>query len=314
MEQLFSNGIKMNMHPEKFGELRESNDILDNVIRLRERMEEDGYLLIRGLLDPEAVLRARQEILLKFAIIGEIDDTNFPLMDAIYSQNSFRENVNLRAFSQSVRAGAHYQDLCFNEKLIGFYKQLLGGAIRGFSFQWPRLVRPGEGCGIHYDAPYMNRGTTNVYTSWIPIGNVTKQEGALIVLENSHKHETLINGYAKRDVDKEALGWFSNNPITVQNEYGGRWLSTDFKAGDVLCFGMVTMHAALDNHSPINRCRLTSDTRYQLASDPIDERFVGEDPEVHGKDKVFFPGLGSWGNEDLQDEWKKIDKYGRLIV
>jgi hypothetical protein len=39
---------------------------------------------------------------------------------------------------------------------------------------------------------------------------------------------------------------------------------------------MRTIHASLDNQS--NRVRLSVDTRYQLASEPVDERFVAENP------------------------------------
>ena len=46
-------------------DLRESNDILDNPDALKERITTDGYLLIRGLHDNEAVLTARREILEK---------------------------------------------------------------------------------------------------------------------------------------------------------------------------------------------------------------------------------------------------------
>jgi len=43
-------------------ELRESNDILDDAVALRERMAEDGYLLIRGLIDRDKVLAARARV------------------------------------------------------------------------------------------------------------------------------------------------------------------------------------------------------------------------------------------------------------
>jgi ectoine hydroxylase-related dioxygenase (phytanoyl-CoA dioxygenase family) len=62
-------------------------------------------------------------------------------------------------------------------------------------------------------------------------------------------------------------------------KYGGRWLSSEFEAGDVLIFGMFTIHASLDNHSP--SIRLSSDSRYQLASEPVDERWVGSNPIGH---------------------------------
>ena len=57
-------------------------------------------------------------------------------------------------------------------------------------------------------------------------------------------------------------------------------MTTDFRMGDVLVFGMATVHASLDNHS--NRFRLSSDSRYQLASEPVDERWVGANPIGRG--------------------------------
>jgi ectoine hydroxylase-related dioxygenase (phytanoyl-CoA dioxygenase family) len=68
-------------------------------------------------------------------------------------------------------------------------------------------------------------------------------------------------------------GWdgaLSKNPVSLRCKYGGRWLSSEFEAGDVLIFGMFTIHASLDNHS--SSIRLSSDSRYQLASEPVDER------------------------------------------
>jgi hypothetical protein len=45
---------------------------------------------------------------------------------------------------------------------------------------------------------------------------------------------------------------------------------------------MFTLHCSLDNQSPVNRIRLSSDSRYQLASEPADERWIGADPIAHG--------------------------------
>lgn len=314
MTTLTSNGIKMDTSPDKFGELRDSMDIINNASALRDRMADEGYLFFRGLLGRETVLEARREILLKYATVGEIDGINHPVTDAIYSENTFIDKVNLRAFTESVRTGLAYQNVVLNEKLIGFYERFFNDKVHPYDFRWPRFVRPGEGCGFHYDGPYMNRGTDRVFTSWTPLGDVAKIEGALIVLENSHKAHDLLRTYAQKDADRDKIPWLSTDPIKLQERFGGRWLSTDFQAGDMLCFTMHTLHGALDNNSPIKRCRLTSDTRYQPASEPVDERWNGANPEAHGYDKVFLPGLGAWNNQEFQDEWKKVDELGRLAL
>ena len=57
-------------------------------------------------------------------------------------------------------------------------------------------------------------------------------------------------------------------------------LSAEYRMGDVLIFGMRTVHASLDNQTPF--FRFSTDTRYQPASEPIDGRWVGENPIGHG--------------------------------
>ena len=92
--------------------------------------------------------------------------------------------------------------------------------------------------------------------------------------------EELKNTYGTLDVDRDrdnnpyGGGWFSKNPAEVQARFGGRWLTTEFQAGDVLVFTMFTLHCSLDNTS--QRIRLSTDARYQPAAAPVDERWVEE--------------------------------------
>src|ERR1041385_2435172 len=314
--ELAVNGIKLKTDPDKFGELRDANEIFDDLDALKARMEEDGYLLFRNFLDREVVLKAREEILLKYAVVGEIDAINHPLMDAIYSDHSFIDKVNLIAFTESIRSGMAYENVIMNEKLVHFFERWFGrGPVRTFDFKWPRFFRPGEGTGLHCDSPYINRGTLNLYSSWIPLGDVNPDGGTLIVLENSHKSEKLKESYSKKDADRDQIGWLSTDPVKLQEKLGGRWLTTNFRAGDVFIFGIYLVHGGTDNTSPERRCRLTSDTRYQLADEPLDERWNGRNINPHGGRRVFLPGLGKWNNnKEFEEEWKPVDDHGRLIT
>lgn len=116
-----------------------------------------------------------------------------------------------------------------------------------------------------------------------------------MILEKSHRLEKIKNRYGRMDVDSYCSnrktaslyasgqkcwdGALSKNPVSLRQKYGGRWLSTEFQAGDVLLFSMLTIHASLDNHSCA--IRLSSDSRYQLVSEPVDERWVGRNPIGH---------------------------------
>jgi hypothetical protein len=312
MTQLYSNGIKLEMGDSALGELEDSSGLLDDTKALQQQIKDNGYLFLRGFLDPAEVLAAREEILLKYAIIGEID-AEYPLDDAVYSATNALLDINLRAFALSLRDGMAYKSVVLNDQLLRLHKRLLGGEARAFDFRWPRLARPGEGCGVHCDGPYLTRGTKRIYSSWIPLGDIPKIEGGLMILENGPRHPKLLQKYLSMDADRDRLEWLGD-PRAVQQKFHTRWLTTDYKAGDVLCFGMSTVHAALDNHSPTKKCRLSSDSRYQLASEPLDERWNGPQPEAHGPEKVFFPGLGSWNNRDFQDEWKTVDERGRIAL
>lgn len=314
--QLSSNGKSLETGPAEFGELRDDAiSLLGDVEALRDRIKEDGYLLFRGLLDREAVLTARREIMLKFAVVGEIDSVNHSAMEGIQSEDSYIDQVNLFAFTESVRSGLAYERMVHDPALMKFFEGFLGGPVRTFDFRWPRFMRPGEATGIHCDGPYITRGTKNVWSAWIPIGDVTMEEGALVVLENSHKNDRLRESYGTRDADEEGIGWLSTDPVGLRRRLGGRWLSTDFKAGDVIVFGPYLVHASLDNNSPVRRCRLSSDTRYLLVGDELDERWNGNIENPHGgKPRVFLPGRGRGNNKDFADEWKEVDDRGRLVI
>ena len=94
--------------------------------------------------------------------------------------------------------------------------------------------------------------------------------------------------YGKIDIDQTSVkhdygnGWLGRNPVEIQAKYGGRLLTTNFQAGDLMVFPMWTLHGSLDNVNSDNRIRLSSDTRYQLMSEPFDHRWVGDDPIAHG--------------------------------
>jgi len=312
--RLTSGRHELGMDSSEFGELVDSSHLLGDVEAVRRQMADEGYLYLAGFLDEAAVLAAREEILYKFAIVGEIDSVNHPMMDAVLADETYVHEVNAIAFTESLRAGIAYTNVVLAPKLIEFFSGFLGGPARAFDFRWPRFMRTGEFTGIHCDGPYITRGTRNVWSTWIPLGDVPMINGPIMILERSHRLETLRDTYGRRDADRENLGWLSEDPIGLQRSLGGRWLSADFKVGDVLLFGPDLVHSSLDNNSPVRHARLSSDTRYQLASDPPDERYNGADTSnPHGGPRrVFLPGKAAGNNEDFQDEWKLVDKDGRL--
>jgi hypothetical protein len=261
---------------EYLGELREANDLLPDPVALHARMEEDGYLLLRGLQPVEKVLAVRRQLLSNLDANGQIDP-NFPLMDGVVKEGG--QGAFLGG-SKALTRSEEFLNLVESPEIMGFFAHFLQGDVLTFDFKWLRVIGPGDFSGAHYDICYMGRGTKNLYTCWTPLGDVPYDQGPLVVCVGSHRFERLKETYGRMDVDRDFVqGAFSNDPLEIVEKFGGTWQTTEFKMGDVLIFGMYTLHGSLTNTS--NRFRLSCDTRYQRADEPVDERWIGENPIAH---------------------------------
>lgn len=290
---LTANKLPVDTNEDAFGELRSSEDLLGQPELLRERLEEDGYLYIRNFLPRDIVQEARLSLLRRLSAGGFLDPAA-PLEEGIANpDNTPKFMPNLANPNPEVAR------VVFGPELTGFYARLFGGPIRHFDYIWVRSMPRGTGTPAHCDLVYMGRGTHRLLTCWVPYGEVPLEQSPLMLLEDSHKKSERIKNYLEGDVDtycenrpKEVQkvkvdggwshpGWLSKNPITLREKFGGRWLSAHFQPGDFLTFKMNMIHASLDNQT--DKVRLSTDTRYQLASEPIDERWIGENPALHGK-------------------------------
>ncbi len=285
--RLTTQKLELDLSPEAFGELRRSVDIMDDGAALRERMREDGYLYLPGYLNRAAVLEARADLLDRLAEANCLEPGT-PTEAAIA-----RKDHGSYFMPELAQDNRPLMRLLYEGRMMAFYQRLLGGEVRHFDYTWMRAVTPGSGTAPHCDIIYMGRGTTNLFTAWTSLGDIPREIGGLMILEGSHKHDRLRLNYGARDVDtycanhndmrstgNSSFGALTFNPIRLRERLGGRWLTADFRAGDLLTFSMFTVHCSLDNHS--DQIRLSSDTRYQLASDPVDERWIGEHPIGHG--------------------------------
>ncbi len=260
-------------------DLRDSNDILDNPGALHERMAEDGYLLIRGLHDKETVLAARRAILEKLAAKGMLaPDT--PLMDGTFNPDYSEPTSTGSMGNKPLTQLPAFKAVVDGAPIMGFFKHFLGGKARTFDFKWLRTAGPGSGSPIHYDIVFMGRGTQNLYSCWTPLGDVSLDMGPIVFCLGSNRFEKVRETYGQADVDRDLIkGHFSDDPLEIVEKFGGHWATTSFSAGDVIIFSMFLMHASLVNTS--DKIRITADTRYQLAAEPIDERWIGKNPKGH---------------------------------
>ncbi len=286
---LLASGQPLDPSPEAFGFVRSSADALADPAELNQRLEDDGYLYLPGFFDSDLILAARRAVTDRLAAEGSLDPAA-PTMEAVARPD--------RAFSYRgdlARDNAAVSRVVYGPELLGFYQRLFGEPVRHYDHTWFRAVSHGQGTPPHCDLVYMGRGTHQLLTAWIPYGDIPLEMGGVMLLEGSHRQTERLRSYLAWDVDAYCEnrpaqvervrgrggwshpGYLSKMPASIRAKLGGRWLtSPEWRVGDLLTFGMTIVHGGLDNQT--HRFRFSSDTRYQRASQPVDERWVGENP------------------------------------
>ncbi len=286
---LFSAGHELDVSANAFGFVRSSAELLDEPTELRRRLDEDGYIYIPGFFNPAHIVAARASVCDRLATAGVLDPA-YPSIEGVARPGATSNyNGGLAVKNPAV------QRVVYGPELLGFYEKLFGEPVRHFDYTWFRAMTRGQGSTPHCDLVYMGRGTHQLLTGWIPYGDVPLEMGGVMLLEGSHRQSDRLKNYLEVDVDAycenrprqvekvvQRNGWshpgfLSKNPATLRAKLGGRWLTApDWNMGDFITFGMTVVHGGLDNQT--DRLRLSSDTRYQRASQPIDERWIGENP------------------------------------
>jgi len=261
------------------GELRDSSAAAGDGPELGRRLREDGYLLLRGVLDPRQVLAARAEVLGRLVAVDEIRS---PALDGIATGKSRRAEIvgDLGAFWKSVSEGPALRRVTHGPDLATLLGRVAGEPVRAHDYLFLRAAPVGRSTGLHFDYPFFTRTTERVYTTWIPFGDVPVTDGPLTIVEGSHRFTDLHAELRGFDVvyDTSRKAQVAADFTAFAESRGCHLLTTDFRAGDVCVFGMFTLHGSLDNRSAIDRVRLSCDVRYQPAADPIDPRYFGPDP------------------------------------
>lgn len=229
---------------------------------LRKQLDADGYLFFPGMLDAAAVVATRRSVL------GALDQCGWlaegkPLDEGWPSAAVRREEANADpAFFEAYRAIQHLQafhELAHNPALAATMARLVGEPLLVHPRKIARVGLPKDKfiVGPHQDFP-LNHGSSDVLTTWIPLGDCPDEMGGLKVLAGSHKA-------GLRPV--EAVANVGGLKVAELLDDAADWVTADFHAGDVLVFHSLTVHAAKANHTDC--LRLSCDFRFQNATDAV---------------------------------------------
>ena len=130
----------------------------------------------------------------------------------------------------------------------------------------------------------MGRGSRRLTTAWIPWHDVPLRTGGVAVVDRSHS----LPGFSRvRQTygEQEVHGMLSSDPLEcIAFDPAARWLTADYRAGDVLAFPMDLLHGSCTNRNDAAApLRLSSDIRFQPRSEPVDDRNT-----AHGADEPDY--------------------------
>lgn len=246
---------------------------------LRERLEEDGYAFLRGLL-PVDPLRALGERLLR-----EVADAGWlvqgaPLERALAEPTASCVDPDPRYEPVRVRLFAieAVHRLLHHPRIVELFRGVFGEAVLPHPKPNVRAYFPGRSTWAHHDY-FAQQGSRREYTMWIPMSDCPHEMGGLEVAHGSHLLD--LPGGVLDDAGKAAVA--------------ESWRGGDYQLGDVVVFNAKTVHRA--PHNLTDRLRLSIDLRYQPRAEPISEAaLIHEDwPSVYA----------SWTSDACKFYWRR---------
>ena len=271
------NGV--NVPNSLLGELKDTN--LKNATdeKLRQSLNDNGYLFLRNVIEKNDITKARNDIFEKLKNVDELED---PFTEGIWSGRSKRDELhkNRGVFWENVSNTKSLRKITNGNNLKSVFSRIFGISSIGFDFIFLRAVSGGKFTHMHCDAGFFTRKTQKVLTCWLVFTDITIDKGPLFIIEGSHKFSDIKDKYTGFDVDihKHMKATIDTNPIAFAQERNSKLLTAQFHPGDALIFGMYTVHGTFENYAKDNKIRLTCDIRFQPNNELRDPRYFGPNP------------------------------------
>ena len=247
--------------------------------QLRNSLNNDGYLLLREVIDKNSITKARNDV---FEKLNNVDELTDPFYEGISSGRSRRDELHKDRgdFWENVSNTKSLRKITNGNILQGVFSRIFGISSIGFDFIFLRAVSGGKFTHMHCDAGFFTRKTQKVLTCWLVFTDITIDKGPLFIIEGSHKFSDIKTKYNGFDVDihKHMKATIDTDPITFAKQRNSKILTTQFRPGDALIFGMYTVHGTFENYANDKKIRLTCDIRFQPNNEIKDPRYFGPNP------------------------------------
>ncbi len=281
-------------------ELQVSNELQFQPEKLRSRLEEDGYLFFKQLLDVKQLMALRKQMLTVLQDNGWLKSGSDPMDGiAVNGKQCTEGDLEYSEVYHQVYRLESFHAIAHSTNVLDLLERIRGCSMIPQPQKVARLWFPNftdHTTPTHQDFVHF-QGTHDNLTCWSPIGDCPRELGGLAILKGSHKVDRVLDHHF-------SLGAGSLHLDPVENGLGEQWLTTDFSAGDTLIFPALTVHKALPNLTE-DRLRVSLDNRYQRASDPIAEHMLG--PHLNSIKPITWDEVYSeWQTDEFQYYWKGL--------
>ncbi|HZU62205.1 MAG TPA: phytanoyl-CoA dioxygenase family protein [Novosphingobium sp.] len=228
-------------------ELQSCNHLLDDHAALEAFYEDQGYILLRGVFDPQSVAEARDAMLAVAAALGLTTpgDPTGTWTGAAFA-GGMEESDSYSGIARKLIE--HPANLAVMEKVLG------EPAVAVPIVQYRTYPPHGPITVVHQDGFY-SPGIQDYKPVWVPLSPCDRSMGGLAVAVAQNKR-----GYF-HNIGKPAPYPFPRDAVPDD-----AWATTDYLPGDVLIVHPYTPHCSLANTS--SRLRITFDSRVQSARNP----------------------------------------------
>lgn len=241
---------------EKVAPFFDASAIVDDAPGLHSRAATDGYLFCRDLAPRSAIADLWADVLKQCAQRGWVDESvtsSSAMARPLAHEHATRDA--LLALQADIQVLPSFSALRNDTRIASMLETVLGEAAAAGCGDVCRVAFPRDLARTtlpHQDYFY-TRGSTSLWTVWIPLSDCPSPLGGLAVLPGSH-----AGGLRAHDG-----GEGESRYIVADGDLP--WAGADFRVGDVLMFNALTVHGARPNITE-REIRVSADFRYRPVS------------------------------------------------
>lgn len=202
-----------------------------------QRFRSDGYVALRGFLDPQEVADLQ-------ANVSRFIETIVPQMppdEAFYEDK--RDPRTLKQLQNMSKYDDYFYRLVFGSRFERLATMLLGHEVRGMNMQYfnkpPGVGKPTP---AHQDGYYFMLDSNEAITMWLAVEDIDEETGCVRYIKGSHADGLRPHGQT------ETLG-FSQGLLDFGPRDSEREIAFPAKPGDLLVHHALTIHRADANRS-----------------------------------------------------------------